>query len=181
MNLVFGAVLLSALSSIATLAQNTTLGEESYHWAGLSREYTGRATLTHEYFATFDAAKTFTGRMYDNATATPLFHLQRMDWQSAPDGSAAFKAVVPFRYTSAKDRSDYFLIKLGPVRYTFRPDVSESKKPAGGFLQNLVDGILRHYTSDPVVPVNKRCLRALSCNSLYEQALRQRAAPSTTR
>jgi hypothetical protein len=181
MNPVFRAVLWTTLSSITALAQNTTWGDESYHRAEMSSQYTGTATLIGSYVAKSDAARPFTGRMCDNATALRLSLLRPNDWQSAPSGSATFRILMPFSYRSSRDRSDYFPIKLGPIRYTFWPRVSQSERPAGGWLQNVVDGVLRHYTSDPVVAVNKRCLRALSCNSLYEQALRRRAAPSIMR
>ena len=179
MKRVFKPMLLTTLASVAVLAQNTTSGNESYHLAGTSSEYT--LTRTGGYVRTFDAGKTFTSRAYGNATAPGLSLLHSLlhpDYgQTASLGSAAFRPVMPFSYTSAENRSDYFPIRLGPIRYTVWPRVPQSAKPAGGWLQSIIDGILGHYTSDPVVPVNKRCLRALSCNSLYEQALRRRAAP----
>jgi hypothetical protein len=108
------------------------------------------------------------------ATISPL----RFNSYSKQDTSATFRISTPFSYTIAKDRFDYFPVKVGPLRYTFWPRNSQLNRPVGGRLQNLVDGVLRHYTSRPVIPVNERCLRSLSCNSLYEQAVRRRAVRS---
>ena len=79
-----------------------------------------------------------------------------------------------FSYKFLKVSSEYFPIKLGPLRYTFWPCTLESDRPAGGRLQRVVDGFLKHYTSGPIMPQTVRCLRALSCTSFYQQTLRQR-------
>ena len=99
----------------------------------------------------------------------------------APGGLARHGIVPPFSYTLSQSSSDNFPVKIGPLRYTVWSHVPPSEKPSSGWLQNVVDGFLRHYTSNPVVPANERCLRSLSCNSLYEQALRRKAVTSWIR
>ena len=81
----------------------------------------------------------------------------------------------PLSYKVANNGSEYFPIKLGPLRYTFWPCTSEFGRPAGGRLQRVIDSFLQHYTSGPIMPQSVRCLRAFSCTSFYEQTLRQRA------
>jgi len=107
----------------------------------------------------------------------PLTLLRFSSCSGRQVGSATSWTSTPFSYSMGKDRGDYFPVKVGPLRYTFWSQAPQFDRPAGGRFQNLVDGVLRHYTSDPVVPVNKRCVRSLSCNSLYDQALRRRANP----
>ena len=117
----------------------------------------------------------------DNADLALLTRLRFTCCIGRQATSATYRTLTPFSYTIAKDRFDYFPVKVGPLRYTFWSRTSQFNRPAGGRLQNLVDGVLRHYTSDPVIPLNKKCVRSLACNSLYEQAVRRRAVPSTTR
>jgi hypothetical protein len=131
--------------------------------------------------ATFRMIAPFRCSTYKNGSYVPATLLRFNSCYAAQDAPEASRVLTPFSYTTAKDRFEYFPIKLGPVRYTFWSRTSQFNRPAAGRLQNVVDGLLRHYTSNPVVPVNERCLRWLSCNSLYKQALRRRAVASTTR
>ncbi len=68
-------------------------------------------------------------------------------------GSAGFQNMRPFGY-----------------QYIF--DTKKSRR------QGAVDYIMRHYRWRPAVAVNARCVRSLSCGSLYEQSLRRPAIDS---
>jgi hypothetical protein len=178
MKVVFRATVLTALLGVGALSQTRTLEDGSYHQPETSNSGTGTATLnrgTVGLTGILHGLRPPICSTYDNFTVVRFSVLSSSDCHGAPDASAAFQMFRPLSYTIPTSHPDYFPIKVGPLRYTFWSRVSQSDKPTGGRLQNLVDGILRHYTSDPVVPANKRCLRALSCNSLYEQALRRRA------
>lgn len=120
-------------------------------------------------------------RVAAGSISSALVSPARFSWTLWSPATATVLKVPSFDYNFANDDFERFPVKLGRLRYTFWDFDSRSNRPAGGRLQSLVDGMLRHYTSDPVVPVNKRCLRALSCNSLYEDRLRRRSAPSMPR
>jgi hypothetical protein len=172
MNVLWRAMLLTAMSSTAVFCQ----GGPSQDAQQLPR--VGDIAVVS---STSDSIEPFAFRTYKSGSSTPLSLLRLNYWSATRATSATSGTVTPFSYTIARDGFDYFPLGLGPMRYTFWPRTSQFNRPAGGRLQSLIDGVLRHYTSHPVVPVNERCLRWLSCNSLYEQALRRRAVPSTTR
>ena len=178
MNVVCRAILFGASVTIAALSQTATFGDVSYDAAG-TLNHSGPATpdigiAGGGITAAFQGFKPAACSSYNNFFSTTLL-LPTNPCYAGRDASARFQIFQPFSYATTNNRPDYFPIKLGPLRYTVWSRVSQSEKPATGRLQNLVDGILRHYTSDPVVPLNRKCLRALSCNSLYQQRLQRRS------
>lgn len=170
MNVMARAMLLTGICGAAALCQSNPSPDPEP-----SSGTRGFATVS----ATSHAIEPFAlGTYKGSSSAAPT--LLRFD-SAATQASATYSLLKPFRYTIADDRLDYFPVKLGPLRYTFWPRTSQINRAAGGRLQKLVDGVRQHYTSNPVIPANERCLRSLTCNSLYEQAVRRRAVPSTIR
>ncbi len=172
MNVLSKATLLLAVSGVAVFCQN-------------DRSRNPQQLFSTPHIAapspTLEMIERFTGRMYNDGSSAPL-SLLRSNYCSAMQAtSATSRTSTPFSYTIAQDRLGYFPLRLGPLRYTFRPPSSQFNRPADGRLQKVVDGVLRHYTSHPVVPLNDRCVRSLSCASLYEEALRRRAVPSANK
>ena len=49
-------------------------------------------------------------------------------------------------------------------------------RPALNRFQNVVVHVMRHYSSQEAVHVNRECVRSLSCSNLYEKSVVQRMA-----
>lgn len=181
MNILPRAMLLMSICGTALLAQSGSPGTQQLFSARSDVVGTGKskpsAGATFYYSpallpATSDTAWLLKSSTYKHAAFSRLNLLP-----AHSDNTWAISAVphsLPYKFSD--DSPESLPIKFGPLRYTFRPRTSRFDRPAGGRFQRLVDGFLRHYTSGPTLPGNVRCMRALSCTSLYEQALRQRAA-----
>jgi len=128
---------------------------------------------TAPVIGTSGAIERFTCNAYKNGSTVPLSFFRFNPCYATQRASATSRLLSPFAYTTGQHRFEYFPVKLGPLRYTFWSRNAQVNRPAGGRVQNLVDGVLRHYTSRPAVPVSETCLRWLACNNLYEQALRR--------
>lgn len=94
-------------------------------------------------------------------------------WTQSAFERSEFEA--PYAYRRSNDGSSCFPFKLGRLQYTYC-GTQQFTLHTSNHLQNLVDLVMRHFNSQPVVPVNAGCIRVFTCNSLYEQALRRKAA-----
>ncbi|MBV9498339.1 MAG: hypothetical protein JO138_03090 [Acidobacteriaceae bacterium] len=52
----------------------------------------------------------------------------------------------------------------------------EFDRPALNRLQNVIVHVMRHYSSQEAVRVNRECVRSLSCSNLYEKSVVERMA-----
>ena len=134
----------------------------------------GRSIFTTDSTApaTANGFKLFTGSLYGHGCSS---HLSLLNVQCA---LPLHPSSNPFSYKLSKSADQYFPIRIGPLRYTFWSQTPGHDRPAGGALQNFVDGVMRHYANHPVMPLNDACVRSLTCNSLYERSVRRRSTSS---
>lgn len=187
MNVLSRAMLLVVISPVAVFCQTAASQDEHF----LGTRFSVAPTHISQPIALVSS-------LHDTASITAVsWGIEPFTYHSYKDGGYAslsplhFRSESPvrsalatsristrFNYTTSNAGLKYFPIKLGPVRYTFSLRVSDLNRPAAAKFQNVIDGVLRHYTWRAVVVMNDRCVRSLSCTSLYEQALRRRAVQS---
>ena len=100
-------------------------------------------------------------------------------WPSAyrSYGTPARSAVPgPFAYTSVEHGTRCLSGALEPFQVASCIGLPGFDRPAITRLQSVAARIMRHYNWQGNMGVNRRCVRSLSCSSVYEKSVLQRVA-----
>ena len=88
----------------------------------------------------------------------------------------AFRASLPFTYRSFDGATESSGAVLEAFQIAGSIGLLGFDRPALNHVQNVVVHVMRHYSWQEAVRVNRDCVRSLSCSSLYEKSVVQRIA-----
>lgn len=184
MNVFCTAILFLCLSSPALLAQSTTFQQmDLFTYARFDRLLTSASSqpaftykhVTYADLATSQSIGLFTGRLYNKATPSRLLR----PWGSGyPTYARAAGSLVstPFAHTSFDNSTPCSGGTLEPSQIASCIGLLGFDNPALNRVQKLAVHVMRHYSWEEGMRVNRECARSLSCSSLYEKSAVQRRA-----
>jgi hypothetical protein len=184
MNVFCTAILFLCLSNPALLGQSTTFQQIDLFTYGRSdHSFTSASlqpafTYNHVTYADVAASQSiglFMRRFYNKGTSSRSLRPWRSDYQTYAT-AAASRVSTPFAHTSFDKSTRCSGGRLEPSQIASCIGLLGFDRPALNRVQKLAVHVMRHYSWEEGMRVNRECVRSLSCSSLYEKWAVQRRA-----
>ena len=182
MKLFFTAILFLSLTTAEALAQSTIFQQagplvyEHLNHAGAHASFNIRVAAHYHRLAA-DAPRSHTAvpliRHIGTSSTQPRLWPQFPSYGMPPADSVAS---VPFAYRTFDHRTRCSGGAVEPFQIASCIGSLGFDTPALNRVQTVVVHVMRHYSSQEAVRVNRDCVRSLSCSSLYEKSVVQRIA-----